>query len=96
MGYLRHRQQRAVFQASYCWSQMMIKTLELTSPGDWGWKRSTNEEWEVEWTSLPEAAQVCRELIRCGCKKECRGHCKCLKAELQCTALCKCGGICSE
>ena len=27
----------------------------------------------------------CRELIRCGFKKGCRGHCKCQKAALECT-----------
>ena len=31
---------------------------------------------EVFLTTLPEATLACRKLIRCGCKKECRGHCK--------------------
>ena len=33
---------------------------------------------------------------RCGCKKGCRGQCKCRKAALQCTALCHCSGQCAR
>ena len=39
----------------------------------------------MKWTELPEASQICRELIRCSCKKGCRSRCKCVKAVLQCT-----------
>ncbi len=59
---------RAVYQDGYCWAQMVIKVSELPSPNEWGWK--TDEGWEVDWTTLPEAAQACRELINCSCKKE--------------------------
>ena len=37
-----------------------------------------------------------KELLCCGCKKGCRGQCKCKKAALKCTALCRCGGECNE
>lgn len=88
---------RAAYQAGHCWAQVMIAAPELPSPGDWGWKRKDQGHgWEVFWTTLPEATQACRELIRCGCKKECRGRCKCQKAALQCTALCNCGGHCND
>ena len=87
---------RAAYQAGHCWGQMMVAAPELPSPGDWGWKRKDTGGWEVQWTTLPEATKVCRELLRCGCKKGCRGHCKCVKAALQCTALCNCGGLCSQ
>ena len=44
-----------------------------------------------------EHEQACRELLKCGCKKGCsKGRCKCAKASLQCTALCHCGGSCSQ
>ena len=33
--------------------------------------------------------------LRCGCKQGCRGRCKCVRAALQCTALCHCEGPCS-
>ena len=41
---------------------------------------------------LPEASTASRELIHCGCKKGCTGHCKCKNAALKCTALCQCSG----
>lgn len=87
---------RVAYQAGYCWSQVMIAAPELPPPSDWGWTRKEPSGWEVRWTTLPEATKTCRELLRCGCKKGCRRQCKCQKAALQCTALCKCGGLCSE
>ena len=87
---------RAAYQAGHCWSQAMIAAPELPSPSDWGWTRKEPSGWEVCWTTLPEATKACRELLRCGCTKGCKGQCKCLKAALQCTALCRCGGLCSE
>ena len=50
--------------------------------------------YEPHWTTLQEASKTCYELISCGCKKRCRTRCKCKKAGLQCTALCKCEGEC--
>ena len=43
-------------------------------------------------------SQSCQELLKCGCKSErgCSGRCKCLKAELPCTALCNCAGLCDR
>ena len=86
---------RAAYQAGHCWGQVMVAAPELPSPSDWGWKRKDTGWWEANWTTLPEAAKACRELLHCGCKKGCRGQCKCIKAALQCTALCYCGGLCS-
>lgn len=87
---------RAVYQAGYCWAQMMVASPVLPSPGDWGWKKKDEGGWEISWTTLPEASQACRELIRCGCKKGCTRQCKCRKAALQCTALCACGALCAQ
>ena len=70
---------RAAYQAGYCWAQMAIKAPELPSPNEWGWKKA-DEGWEAQWTTLPEAAQACRELIKCSCKKSCTGRCKCKKS----------------
>ena len=86
----------ATYQAGHCWAQMMIAAPELPSPSEWGWSKKAEGGWEVCWTTLPEATQACRELIRCGCKKSCRGRCKYQKAALQCTALCLCGGLCTD
>lgn len=87
---------RAIYQASYCWAQMMVAIPVLPSPADRGWKKKVEGGWEISWTTLPEASQACRELIRCGCKKGCTRQCQCKKAALQCTALCVCGGICTQ
>ncbi|KAG5871290.1 hypothetical protein JTB14_030412 [Gonioctena quinquepunctata] len=76
----------AIYQASYCWAQLMIAIPVLPSPADWGWKEKVEGGWEIS----------CRELFRCGCKKGCTRQCQCKKAALQCTALCACGGICTQ
>ncbi len=60
---------RAAYQAGHCWAQMMIAAPELPSPSEWGWNKRVEGGWEVCWTTLPEATQACRELIRCGFKK---------------------------
>ena len=65
----------------------------VPSPGDWGWEKCDGE-WEVVWTTLPEAAKACYELFSCKCKKTCKGNCKCHRANLQCTSLCACDGKC--
>ena len=93
---LTEHTKRAAYQAGYVWGQMLVAEPELPSPSDWGWKKNAVDEWEVQWTLLPEAGQACRELLRCGCKKGCRNQCKCRKAALQCTALCLCDGHCGD
>lgn len=92
---LRQHIKRAAYQAGFCWGQMMICTPDLPSPSEWGWVQSDNG-WKIYWTTLPEATEACRQLITCGCKKGCRGQCKCVKASLQCTALCHCIGECTQ
>ena len=88
---------RAVYQAGHCWGQMMTPSQKLPSPNDWGWKKTASGGWDVIWTTLPEASEACRELLRCGCKIDYkRGRCKCHKVSLECTAQCQCGGHCSE
>ena len=42
------------------------------------------------WTTLSEITKSCQELVKCGCKKGCRGGCGCQKVSLRCTAMCKC------
>ena len=34
-----------------------------------GWNRNDNDGWKICWTTLSEATQACRELLRCGCNK---------------------------
>ena len=68
---------RATYQAGHCWSQMLTAIPVLPSPQHWGWERTDNG-WAISWTDLPEATQICRELLRCGCNKGCGARCKCV------------------
>lgn len=83
---------RTCYQA-FTWSQALEKTPDLPEPTDWGWTKDAGQ-WQPLWTTIPEAASSCAELIRCRCKKGCTGRCKCNKAALKCTALCLCAGDC--
>ena len=65
------KRKRAAYQAGHCWAKATIVTPKLSSPSECGWKKNANG-WDICY----------QELIPCGCKKDCRGHCKCLKAEL--------------
>ena len=87
---LLYHAKRAAYQAGRVWSCM------LPEPGQWGWQRNLKDQWEPYWTSLPQASKSWQELLKCGCKLGCRGNCKCVKAEMVCTALCKCGGECDR
>lgn len=82
---------RAVYQAGHVWGNSLVAKPVLPSPSEWGWTRSI-KGWTPLWTVLAQVQEMCYELIRCGCKKGCRGRCKCVKANLVCTALCNCGG----
>ncbi|XP_070183812.1 uncharacterized protein [Littorina saxatilis] len=81
---------RAVYQGGHIWGQAEVATPSLPNPGDWGWQ-FVNGAWQPFWTALDEASKTCRELWKCGCKKGCKSmRCRCRKAVLKCTALCKC------
>ena len=83
---------RAIYQGVCIWRQTLVTQPALPCPLNWGWKQE--DTWVPYWTSLPQAKDICYELIRCGCKVGCAGRCKCLKANLSCTGLCNCGGNC--
>ena len=93
-GALIQHTRRAVLQGAHVWGQALVATPIVPSPVDWGWTEPSS--WKPKWTDLPEASVACRELLCCGCKKGCRGNCKCRKAALQCTALCQCLGECER
>ena len=83
---------RASYQGGHIWCQAQLTMPVYPSPAEWGWERA--DGWRPLWTTLPQAQQSCYELIHCACKKACRGLCRCSKANVQCTALCACGGHC--
>ena len=90
---LRQHVLRVCYQASHVWSQALVKQPDLPDPHNWGWEKEANV-WHPLWTLLGQAQDQCYELIHCGCTKSCTGNCKCSKANLVCTALCKCDGKC--
>ena len=60
----------------------------IPSPQDWDGYRKVGRV--AFWTTLSEITKSCQELVKCGCKKGCRGGCGCQKVSLRCTAMCKC------
>ena len=70
--------------------------LQRPVDGIMHWHKSATKGWEPLWTLLPEAAASCSELLRCGCQKWCRGLCKCVRAALKFTSLCRCSGNCEH
>ena len=91
---LEQHVKRAAFQGGHIWGQALIPHPVFPSPSNWGWVKPDGGLYEPHWTTLQEASKTCYELISCGCKKGCHTRCKCKKAGLQCTGLCKCEGEC--
>ena len=88
-------EESSISGSGHGWIQAIEPQIELPRPAGWGWVGTGGGgKWDVVWSNLSEASKVCRELLRCGCTKGCRANCKCAKAALTCTALCKCGGSC--
>ena len=80
---------RAAYQAGCIGSQSTLRQMELESPSEWGWQQQ-GDSWRTLWTALPQIAESCQQLTKCGCQTECRGRCKCYKFTLPCTELCSC------
>ena len=60
------------------------------SPQDFAWtKDQAATLWVPVWTTIPVVSKACHELIRCSCRGDCR-NCKCGRANLICSPLCKC------
>ena len=85
---------RALIQASYHWDKATTPVHALPDFNSWGWFKSDQGVWCPYWTSLPDANKACAILLRCGCLKSCIGNCKCSKAGVRCTSLCKCEAGC--
>ena len=81
---------RAAYQAGiWCTSDQIEQ--HVPSPEYWGWTLA-EDTWIPVWTTLPIAAKVCSELIKCGCKSQngCGSRCACKKAGWNCSELCSC------
>ena len=91
---LEQHTMRTVFKGAYMWGQVLISQPVIPLPSAWGWKKD-GTSWKCKWTTFPQTKDTCYKLIHFGCKKSCRGRCKCLKVNLDCTGLCNCGGNCN-
>ena len=80
------------YQGVYVWGQATTAKFVLPDPKDWDWTLDTEGKMQPQWATLPAAAVSCKELVHCGCKKNCGKRCKCVKADLPCTPLCMCDG----
>ena len=91
---LLQHSRRACYQAG-TWAKCLQKIQNLPNPCQWGWDRqAVSSSYIPQWTLLAEASKHCRELIHCGCQKLCNNNCKCIKAALVCTDLCRCDAQC--
>lgn len=87
---------RAVLMAD-TWRQALTKEPEIANPADWGWEWNPRTRvWLPYWTVLPDVTEACVLLVSCGCKVACRGNCKCSRAGLRCSKVCKCQGGCTN
>lgn len=84
---LQHTQ-RALYQAGI-WTTCMQTHQIVPSPNEFAWTKETSQLWEPVWITLPEVSRACSELIKCSCKGVCT-RCKCAKANLDCSPLCRC------
>ena len=93
---LLEHSKRAAHQGRCSWetTELLLPVWDIPSPEGWGWN-GKGESWKPSWTTLPQASQACRELLKCGCLKGCKLRaCTCRKAGLSCTKMGKCGGEC--
>jgi hypothetical protein len=89
---------RALLQASFFWKQATSAYQAIPDFSEWGWKLDdAGKTWLPFWSPLADAGIACSLLLQCGCTKSCRGNCKCSRAGVHCSVLCKCeGGCCNN
>ena len=97
---LHQHAKRSTYQSGHCWGNSLVPSPLLPCSSEWGWVKVANDMWAPWWMTIPQASQSCQKLLKCGCRSErgctCVGRCKCVKAELPCTALCNCAGLCDR
>lgn len=88
---------RALLTAAFVWKQSLAKEPRIPSPSEWGWEwNARTQQWMPYWTDLEDVSKACSLLLHCGCAVACKGNCKCHRAGLRCTTLCKCEGACTS
>ena len=77
---------RAVYQTGI-WATSTQSQQVIPSPHNFGWNKESGS-WVPVWLTIPEVSRSCSELMKCSCKGDC-SKCKCGKANLDCSPLCK-------
>ena len=70
------------------WTTSTKAEQTIPTPQGYGWNKELGS-WVPVWSTIPEVSRACRGLIKCSCKGDC-STCKCGKANLDCSPLCKC------
>eukprot|EP00745_Piridium_sociabile_P034704 TRINITY_DN5991_c0_g1_i13.p1 TRINITY_DN5991_c0_g1~~TRINITY_DN5991_c0_g1_i13.p1 ORF type:complete len:843 (-),score=177.10 TRINITY_DN5991_c0_g1_i13:511-3039(-) len=78
---------RSVFQASI-WTTAQRSMMPVNNPTNHGWKEEDGKLLPI-WNLLPLAKDVFNLDVKCNCTSTC-SRCKCTRAKLKCTRLCKC------
>jgi len=76
------------------WSQATLVHMDIPDFQDWGWHKDSSGRWLPFWTTLQDSSKACSILLQCGCDKSCTRNCKCSRAGVRWTGLCKCEGGC--
>ena len=89
---LKQHIRRSAFQVIKSRQCLIIDPFSsFTDPGQWDWQETDSGYFPV-WTTLPEASKACRILLKCGCKKYCKGTTN----EIVCTKVCASLGNCTN
>ena len=74
------------------WKNSLRQYHEIVDPIGNGWKRSGNNQIDIEWNNQASAPDSLLNFVSCNCKKtKCqKGSCQCFKNEISCTDLCNC------
>lgn len=66
------------------------------NPVEWGWSLANGTLYPLHSTKPPAPEEVIK-LVSCNCKVSCKNNCSCVKASLDCTAMCGvCRGCCTN
>lgn len=84
---LEQHLKRSVFQASI-WTSAHLSLMPACNPVDHGWKEEKDKLVPI-WITQILAKDIFHLDVKCSCTKTC-SYCKCMKARLRCTRLCKC------
>ena len=83
----------ALLIAAFIWKQSLVKRPVIPDPSKWAWEWNERSKiWMPYWTNLPDASHGCPVLLHCGCSVAYKGNCKCHRAGICCSSLCKCQG----